>query len=36
METASLILAMGAACIAFLVFLNWLERQEKKQVDAER
>jgi hypothetical protein len=30
MDTNSLILAMGAVCIAFLIFLNWLERREKK------
>ncbi len=30
MDATSLILAMGAVCIAFLIFLNWLERREKK------
>ena len=29
------ILSMGALCIAFLAFINWLERREKKQKDAD-
>jgi hypothetical protein len=36
MDTATLqILSMGAICIAFLLFINWLERREKKQSDVD-